>query len=72
MREIAEFRAWKRWACQEGRCQGTTRKGEQCKNLSMVIGFEVVVEDDYHDIEFVPGETDRCRVHCRKPAERRP
>jgi hypothetical protein len=28
------------------------------------MGSDICNEDDFYDVEFVLGETDRCRVHC--------
>jgi len=63
MLEHVEFRVWKRWVSQFGRCQATTAKGRQCKNACAGMGSDICNEDDFYDIEFVLGVTDRCRVH---------
>jgi hypothetical protein len=66
MLERIEFRVWKRWVAQFGRCQATTAKGQQCKNACAGMGSNICNEDDFHDVEFILGVTDRCRVH-RQP-----
>jgi len=63
MLEHTEFRAWKRWVSQFGRCQAITAKGKQCKNPCAGMGSDICNEDDFHKTEFVLGVTDRCRVH---------
>jgi hypothetical protein len=63
MLEHIEFRVWKRWVSQFGRCQATTAKGQQCKNACAGMGSDICNEDDFSDTEFVLGVTDRCRVH---------
>ena len=65
MLEHTEFRAWKRWVSQFGRCQATTAKGQQCKNPCAGMGSDICNDDDFYQAEFVLGVTDRCRVHCR-------
>ena len=63
MLEHTEFRVWKRWVSQFGRCQATTAKGQQCKNACAGMGSDICNEEDFYKVEFVLGITDRCRVH---------
>ena len=71
MLEVIEFRAWRRWLGDFGRCQAATAGGRQCKNRSHLVGHEVCREEDFHRIEFVMGVTDRCHAHCRPAAPER-
>jgi hypothetical protein len=64
MLEQIEFRVWRRWVSQFGRCQGTTARGQQCKNACAGMGSDICNEDDFREVEFILGITDRCRVHC--------
>ncbi|MFO0851659.1 MAG: hypothetical protein U0871_24315 [Gemmataceae bacterium] len=65
MREVIEFRVWKKWAAEFGRCQAITARGRQCKNNCTGLGSVICCEGDFHAVEFVMGVTDRCRVHTR-------
>ena len=65
--EICEFQAWKQWVAQRGRCQTTTAKGHQCKNPCTGMGSDICNNDDFEEVEFKIGITDRCRVHARVP-----
>jgi hypothetical protein len=46
----------------------TTVKSQQCKNACAGMGSDICNEDDFHDVEFILGVTDRCRVH-RQPVK---
>lgn len=67
MFEIAEFRAWKKWVSQRGRCQATTKAGHPCKKFCAGMGSDICGYEDFNRVVFVWGVTDRCRVHCRVP-----
>jgi hypothetical protein len=62
---MSSSEARQRWKAQHGRCQGTTRKGQQCQNQSLA-AEGCHPQDCFDTIHFVPGDTDRCRVHRDK------
>jgi hypothetical protein len=63
MLEQIEYQCWKNWVAQFGRCQASTKEGQQCKNVCAGMGFDICNEDDFYEIEFILGVTDRCCVH---------
>jgi len=65
MLEQTEYKIWKRWVSQFGRCQAITKQGQQCKNACAGMGSDICNDDDFYKAEFVLGVTDRCRVHRR-------
>ena len=67
--EIEEFRTWRSWILQRGKCQAMTKKGEQCRNHCHGMGSDICNDDDFHNVEFVMGDTDRCRVHVQVPSK---
>lgn len=71
MNEILEFQVWRKWVSEHGRCQAITSKGRQCRNACAGMGWDICNDDDYYDVEFVLGETDRCHCHCQKSEKSR-
>ena len=71
MQEIIEFRSWKKWVADFGRCQATTKNGHQCRKKCAGWGSDICGYDDFDTVEFILGETDRCRMHCHKPERSR-
>lgn len=64
--EIYEFLAWKKWVAERGRCQAMTKKRVQCRNPCVGMGTDICGWDDFEEVEFQIGRTDRCRCHQKR------